>query len=616
MKKCEKCGKTFPDDVKFCGECGGELKTVAEAVEEAVDLVKQDVTEAAAEVKQDAANAAAEAKQEAANAATEAKQEAGQKAEKTAEDLKAEVAAIAGNAAESVKKTASGLAEKFKGLSKKSKYILCGICGAVLLCIVALICIANSGKKINSVNRNAINIVYNSDSEAYYVYNGHGKTKKIASGSDVSLSERCTSGDGKTIVVTDGDKNAYVVTIKGAVKFAEDITSFVISENGATVAYVEDYSAKEGGKLKLYTVGNKKTTTVANNVIDGTVVLSANGKNVAYTCIDPDDSTEYKLYRSKNGKGKEKIANTSYALAVSDNGKFTYFIENTSDGSRNLGVYKKGLFGGNKSAIVKEYSGSTVFFNSSLNEILFDHDGKVYSSINGGEKNKLCSGSISGVRANGVSHTTRTKAGRAVRSSCKTLKRAILVSDGTYYLLKNLKTTSKIINSDNLNLIRVSDDAKTIVYLKNDNLYKITNLANPDGARKLRDLSDYSFNGIAFSPDLRSYYFMDGDDLYFGKDKKKPKKIASDVDAAAIDNETFTLYFYIDYDSSNGNVLYASINGSGKRKVTKNIKDCEQVDGNYVIALRENSKDDSLSDILILSRKRAKNIKVTAGGQR
>ncbi|MBO7403173.1 MAG: hypothetical protein J6U10_09310, partial [Lachnospiraceae bacterium] len=502
----------------------------------------------------------------------------------------------------------TNLIGKFNALSTKSKALCCGICAVIVLAIIAICCLAG-GKKDYRVNKDAIELVLDSDADAYFVYNGKGQHKKVA-GAEKNLSRVIASPDGKSYVVKDDESNYYILTIKGMTKFAEEGAKFIFSANSNAVAYIAE-NKKETQALFVYDIKSKKTTEVASPVA-GKFIISANGKHVCYIDEDGDEPIAYLV---KNLKNKTKLGKNVTPIAVSDNGKLVYYTDITTDkkdGSTSVTLNL--LKGSKRTVIARDFSGGRIVFNKNLTQILFSNDDKVRLSVNGKDPAGLTKGTLSGIALNAYTVTQSTRTGFTVEIVYKnTLKGALLVNSENVYYIKNLKTAEKVINGENISSLAVSYDYKSLLYIKDDNVYYMSNIKNPDKVKKVADLEDYDVSNFTASKDLKSFYFESDDNLYFAKRGGKVKLIAEEVTTVGYDYLTDTIYYFKDY--SNGDVadLYGSKGGRKNKKVAKKALEVDTTRGDVPIVYRENKNDD-YADIYILNGYSIKNVKVKVEG--
>jgi len=552
MKKCEVCGKTFDDDQTVCDVCGVELVEVpAEAAP-----TEENATEAAS---------TEETKTE------ETKTEA-----KKSFDFKA-------------------LGDKFKAMDKKTKIICGAVAAVVLIALIAIICSVCKPKS-NAINRDAIALAYSSEEGIAYVYNGNNKVKKLSS-DETKYTMVARSVDGKTMVVYGSEKNSsdityYVLTIKGLVEIGDDVTNAVISADGSAVAYLSETSG-EVGELRLFTAKGKKDIKLDEDVLISNIVISPDGKSVAYAI--KDDNGDTKVLYSKNGKDGEVVAKNAYPVAISNGAKYVYYVK-TVDNARNLYVLK-----GKDSVKLADvtYGVSTLYFNADLSELIFNDDGKAYITVKAGEKKKISNNTISNlfVTANDKSASISSARAEYQYTTVKSFKNTIAYMNGAYYKITSKYETSKILSADDIGYIIFSDDLKSCVYYKNGSFYKIANVNKSDNKKKLGDMDDYSISSVVVLRDMNSIYFVSDGDLYYKKGTGKPKKVATDAKLIGGDYEANGVYYYIEYDSKDTNTLYFSKNGSKKKVVAKDIKSTSTTYGSYRIFSIENKKDDSLVDL-------------------
>jgi hypothetical protein len=557
MKKCSKCGAEFPNDAAFCTNCGAPLEEAAN-------------TQQAEPVKAEPANEPTPATEPAQAAAGQPKKP-------------------------------NAFLERLKGLTGKSKIILGACCAVVLIAIIAIICAIAGGKKGKKVELGAIDMVYDGAADAYYVYNGYGKSKKIGSG-DMKLNEAVTTYNGVVKVVVDNDKNSYVLTIKGLQKFAEDGTGFVISASGNAVAYAKLNDDNEY-ELYVYNVKSKKTEKVAKNVRSG-FVISNNGKHICYV----ENTDDRAAFCAKNLKNKVSLGKGSTPIAVSDNGRFIYFFDRKDD------EYNFCLKKGNseKTVIQKNIQTNLFMFNRDFTQVIFSDGEKAFLAIKGNKTATIGKGSISYAMFdcpfNRVGSSNNIS---AMYFNVRTLKGGIVKVGSTNWYIKSNKEAVKVLNEENIRGSYYSFDGRSILYEKGDAIYLIPNVKNPERVKTVCNTEDYDVVDIYPSTDLKSFYFVtDDDELYFVKGSSKPKKIADDADVEEYDYITNTLYYFKDHTNGDPDVLYGTKNGSKNRKVLKECVDVDDTSGGYNVAYKVNAKDDDFVDLYVLSGYRAKNLKV------
>ena len=547
MKKCEKCGKEFQDDVKFCDVCGSPVVEAVETTETPVEDVQP--AEAPAE---------------------------------TPAEAPAETPA------------------KGRGLNKTVKLVIVAAAAVVLLLVVGLIVrtVLLNGK--SSVNRNAVNIVFASDENTYLI-DGKGNKKKLFEGYGTIVS---TNADDTKILVSDSEKNLYFASMKKIDLITDEYNDAVLSFSGdGAVIYVEeDYPS---GSIYLYNSKKGTYKKIDEDVRGGSAVVSPDGKTVAYVG-NYKDNNSYKLYVSVNGKEGKEISKAGVPYAVSNGGKFLYSFKYDSDDGTYDFYVTKNLKKGQKLASELKYPGA--WFNKTLSEVIFYNDGKTYSSVKGKEANKLSSNSFNGIYTKESDFTfhVETYLSSCTITSLKTFKKSIVKLGSDAYIIKNVaKTVEKV--ASNPDLVQLSKDGKSLIYLNGYKVYKVKNVNKPE--KKLFfeiDDDDYDIDAFYFLTDLSGFYLESDDELYICKGKKL-KEIAKEVSKLKFDPESNSLYFFCDYDSEDTNHLYRSTKGSAKKTVIKDVYGTiSRVSGNYFYLIKENEKDEDLLDMYLLKGKKAK----------
>ncbi len=560
MKKCEKCGREFPDDAKFCPTCGVELTTVAEAAP------AEPVTEAPVE------------------AAAPAPETPAAPAEKPAEAAPAEK----------------------KGLSKTVKIAIGAVAAVIVLAIIGLVVKNVSSGNKAGVNRNAISFCI-SDDECTYVYNGKGQKTKVFD--SASYHVYGYNMDRTIALVRDGDRNLWAVTIKGKTssdKLVESPDEVYISASGNGIAVIMD-EENGAGTLYLYDIKKGKAKEIASDVVASSVVLSPDGKTVAFSGDYKNSENTYRLYVSINGKEPKEIVKMGTPYAVSDKGTYTYYSKYDSDKGEYDFYVTKNAKDKNAEKLGSDLRSPNLCLNKAMNEAIFSKDGKTYVSRNGKEAESINSNYFYGVYTysdyNIYSIESRFATVEYVPQ--KTLKGSLLILGGNeLFYLKSLKDAVKVVGK--YDQIAVSSDCKSVLYIRDSKAYKISNIAKPDNKKELGNFEDYDLENLCVMPDLSGFYFKSDNDLYYTNGKSKPKKIAEDVSGIAIDYEKKGVYYFIDYESGESNTLYFSKNGSKKKTALKDADAVTRANGGYYVAKIESKKDDDYYDFYFMKGNSAK----------
>ena len=127
-----------------------------------------------------------------------------------------------------------------------------------------------------------------------------------------------------------------------------------------------------------------------------------------------------------------------------------------------------------------------------------------------------------------------------------------------YRKAKNSKKQSKKISS-NVESFRLSEDGKTVTYLKtNDSLYQ-SNLK--DSEKIAGDIEEFDV-----SDDGKQIYYISDDELYYKKGKKEAVKIADDIDDDYFVFDDFNVCYYLKEDT-----LYKCKSGKDQTEIADDV---------------------------------------------
>lgn len=560
---CTNCGAELAPGTKFCVLCGTPVaqQTAAAPVEAPAPVEAATPVEAAAP----AAPVAA--------VATEAPKKEG---------FKIDVDAVKDQLVSTVKP----LFDKVKPFFSNKKVLL-GIGALVLVLIIAsVISVIASGNNgyIQMKQSTLVNAV---DGEVKMIVD-----KKLLSDTIEAdeVEDGIVSIDGKVTAFTTSEDELYVINGKKVKKVAEDVYDFELSVTGKGIAYVvKDESAYT---LKLYTVGNGKSTTITDEMSSLNYAIAPDGKSVAF--FEEDDEGEDRLMFSKGSDSVKITSNECDLMGLSNGGKYIYAIcENEDDGDSYLCSYDTK---GERNKL-GDVASESVRFNDDHTQIMFYNDGKTYISTKGKEGVKASSNRLSLVIAPNASSFY---GGEGVTYPVSNLYDHVYTAsdDGStsVWLIKknadkNEKLVSKassirldstaeylyyIYDGNELRMVKVSDgekaseryveladdvdgyiltsDRKLVYYVSDDAIYSVN---GTKGGRPTRVCSEGAEGWAVNSKDV-FYYIMDGD-LYATSNGKKGSKIMSDISSVG-NSENGVVY------ASNGDAIYAS---TGSKKLSK-----------------------------------------------
>lgn len=432
----------------------------------------------------------------------------------------------------------SAVAEK--KFPKKIAIIAAALAAVILL--IALICAFSSSGKFEFAEGD-YRVIYTEDDDVSAVlYDGKVIAKDIEG--EISITE---AAKGTKAFFVNEEGNLYQITKEGAEKLVGDVSGFSVSSSGDTIVYLDKENA-----LFSYSIKKEEKTRIAGSYVSS-YVMSEDGKAVAYTerklPEKADDITEA-LTAEYVGhvyyKGESvKIGKDVFFGAISNGAKYIYYTKADDKGETDL--YLTNL----KDERVKIASEvEDVVWNADLSQILFNTDGKWYVSVKGGEKIKIdgVSSSVSSLFViDGVKQTEKFQNNYFLG-----------YSDGEYSIYKVNKKWSAEKLAGGIDSCSISDDGKTIYYIKSDKLYILGN----------DEAIEEDVKGFSLTSDGKAVYFRSEDDtLYYKKGKKAKKRIADDVKTAYITHDDTILF--LDEDDA----LFSSVNGKAPKSVGADIED-------------------------------------------
>lgn len=517
---CNQCGKEIPDDTTFCPYCGAKQESIeaAPAAAQPVEPV-QPMPE----------------------------QQAAQPVQPIPEQ----------QAAQPVSGAVPPVTEKKNSLPVK---ILIPAAAAAVVVIVLLAVLLLGGKKSTGVMSFSKDVlIYNYDSECFYNLNGQSEDVE-----DVDY--YYTSGNGEvTAYVSDEGELFYIDNKFNEVSIADDVYSVWMSLTGENFAYaVNDNDDYYDTTLYIYNVKSKKSEKIDTGVYASSVCLSPGGKTVAYL-KNYEGYTDNTLYLSVGGKDPVKVDKDGcFPVAVSDNGKNFFYYNNDA---------KLYYYNGKDSEKIETNVSGTFFVNSTVSELLFDKNGKTYYytpkmkeslKVAGDSIDDLVQPGGAATRSNPLCYTYT---GQAYVCGVDSFKGGVFKADGYLYWLNDKGTDAvKIVNSDSLGAYQLSEDGKSLLYIRNGELYKISKFNEDMKSATLYD-DEYLTHFVASGDLSKIYLITDEDELYYYKSQKKIEKISNDFtydyDNIAY-NESQKKIFYIEDDD-----LYSATTSSKSKTVVK-----------------------------------------------
>ncbi len=521
---CSKCGQECADDMLFCTNCGEKI--AKEAPNEPVEKVEEK-----AEVVQETATETVKAE----NKKAGKKQENGE-----------------------------------EGKKKSKKGIIALALVAILLIIFvpkALKLFDNSYMKYS--DKSIIDVV-ESDGDFYVCYRN---------GDRVKLDEEPEGGwkmsmDGSVVVYK--NDNEELIIFKDGKEFEtgiDEVKGYIVSSYGDTVAYFTDYEMaefkipyeewygetyyntyhKEVGTLNLYDIKKKKNTEIADEVCTDSVVLSPDGKTVAYVAeyeVNEDEVEEFTGFYSVNGKDSEELGDDKKVFAISNKAKYIYYFDEDR-----ICVHTKG----DDVKLASDIDSTSVMLNEDYSEMMYvNKKGKTYITVKGGKEKKVADAPLSHVylKDDAVQGYYSVSTGVdynniGVRRTCvDTLKERVFYSSAksqVYYVMKNFESERIASDVYSMSDCIVADDGESLVYLDGTKVMMVTKFTKGGEKEKLEKVS--KAESIFANGDLSMIYVLDEKgDLHYVK-KNKETEVAEDVYWAEFSPDGKYLYFVEDEEN-------------------------------------------------------------------
>jgi len=533
---CSKCGKEFADDVKFCTDCGTELK--------AEETVEAAAVENAANNETEAVEVPAETEEN--NAPQEGTEVA------VAETVETEV--VTGEVTDGKKKKSKVKdVESTEGKgSGKTKLVLALV--AILLCIFIPVALSSGGEDYVALSDKSVVDIYSGE-EGFFAYFADGKKLVL---DDVLFSNAAASQDMTVYSYKNEDGEIVVIRNGKLVQTGiEDAKGVKVSVNGETLIYFTDCEYLNGievGTLHLYYIKKDKDVTVADEVVVGSAVLSPNGETVAYVG-DYDASDDFKGYYSVKGKKEVEVGKEKRVFAIADKGEYVYYVDDDR-----LYVQKK-----KKEAekLASDMYSTSVLMNADCTEMLFVNDDKTYITVKAGEKQKVCGQEMELMLLNNDAafaedYISNNRGGVYVTYTGVENLKEHLYYTGEYDIvyLKGNYETERV--ASGARKYAVADDVESLIYIDGTDIVKVTDFAK--GGVKTDLNTDEDAYRLYADGELKHIYFLnDEKELYYIKGKKQ-KKIVDDITSATVSADGSYCYYVVE----NEKLCYSKNGGKGK----------------------------------------------------
>lgn len=512
---CSKCGQECAEAVKFCTNCGSELaEEVNEVVEENTVTGKETEGEPADSVEEKAVEA--EKKPETA--------ELKEKKEKKPVN----------------KKVAGTVAAVF----------------ALFLLVLVIAGVCAGGTAYVTAGKYAIVEIGEVEDKVLVLY-ANGKVDELNYEEEKNV---VYSQDYSTAVFVNEDDELILIrngkVIETGIEDAENVT---VSVYGDTIAYLSDVELDTDvyeyvGILNLYYTKSGKIKKIAEDVLNGSIVLSPDGQTVAFVS-DYDAEDDFRGYYSVKGKEPVSVGKENYVIAIADKAAYFYY----RDDDRLYAQKKK------KEAekLVSDLSSVRVLVNADCTELMYTVDGKTYLSVKAGEKEKISSDSVTSIvlpekALQGYQYYYTPGGSVSVfYTGVETLEEQLYWTEGDISFLNDKKEMKTVASS--VEDYAVAVDGESLVYIdRNGDVNRVTKFDKGGETKKIKD--DAEAVAIYAAGDLKYVYYVNEDDELFCIKGTKAKKLADDVTDVTVSGEGTRCYYVIEREQ----LCYSKKNGKKK----------------------------------------------------
>lgn len=371
---------------------------------------------------------------------------------------------------------------------------------------------------------------------------------------DEGIYDLVRSADGSLTVVKDYEASLFVVKGEELVEVAEEVYNFWISDFGDTIAYMTEVENRIG-ELHLYQVSKAKDTTIDDDVYYTGIVLSEDGKSVAYIGNCETDGwgslEKYSTFVSKNGKEGEKVSSDATPLALTNGGKHVFYVKNGN-------LYM------DETKLDSDIS-STVYFNQDNTELIYTEDGTTYYfTVKMKEPVKVKKGSFSGIYApdNAVQSRISSNSYYVCHYGVESFNEQLWCIDSdAYYVYKKGQETEKL--SSGVYNYQMSEKGNSILYMDGTKLVLVDDFTKSRDGETIISGLNYYYTSFVASKDLKTvyYYDEDEDELCYVK-KGEGVRIADDVENFIYSDKYGVVYFIEDDE-----LYYANKTSKSKKRI-------------------------------------------------
>ena len=465
----------------------------------------------------------------------------------------------------------SGIAGAAKNLPVKKLLMIIVPLLVVIVAAIIIIPMIGSGGGGSATVKDSI--VFFADRDEIII-SGNNNTKFKVDG-EIESMQRSLDGS-KAVVLVDYLRNnggtLWFVTTTGSYKVAENVLQYQLADSGNGVAYIKDHDSRSSlATLYLYDTSSKKETLITEDSFyngEFTACISPNGKDVGYISDYNSRTNTMTGYVKADNKAAEKLEVNMFAVAISDGGRYLYYIKTSND--RNSGSMHV-RSGRNENRLASNVDDlKSLMLSRDYSEALFTVEDRTFIIRNANERERVSGAAIENlILPRGVPRKDNSNnAGISVVGLRSFSNLVGYTGEGLVFYDSTL-TPNKISGSfSHRNRAVLSADSKTLYYITNNGHLSAIDPAKSDVERREvgRDVSAF-----VTSNDGQTVYYINNDrELWHVKGSGTPLRIADDAASSflALANNSPRVFFIIDYNSGRGGELYYSDNGGRRTRVS------------------------------------------------
>jgi len=377
----------------------------------------------------------------------------------------------------------------------------------------------------------------------------------------------------------------WLVTSQEYVRVADGVVAYMISDSGDGLIYIVNNDDNLTASLYLFDAITGNSALLTNDAnFHNTVpqaAISPNGKTVVYVSGGSDNTELRTYFRINNGSAEALEGINILPLAIADDGKYIYYVEN---------------FFGLASFYVKSTSGITMLatgvtmddyshipamiFNRDNSQVIYNANGESFISLNGQVGQRLTTVSISELVmplwAQSIScrkpfgtirYGVETLANNTARhhstgfSATAAVSRFVFINNAYYAV-----DIDRSVSSEFWAVATISNNGKQLFYTNTTGGISAIDPTNSNAQG--RSIRHSSGGYIWASSDGAIIYFRNGNgELWLAEGNREPIRITDGVGGwlhVALSPDDRTLFFMLEGSGS----LYYTRNGSNKARVT------------------------------------------------